>query len=354
MTTFNVTISQITYCGFSAVIPNTGKVVYCHKFPPNSGTVKPDFNTIDRVANYDNHVKRETFIKFIKNESSRQANGSWKGGEWGDNNFTVTSENWFSGLYIGDTIQVTIVAEGIVKFSPTAYDSASTHVIVDGTESKALTCVSTWNGVNYNLYMTNNPMPQDASDTLFVWSSPKKTMIKVMRRGKGKNVDSPARKIPCAGEHLEPGQANDDRSQAIFALNQEIGVPETTLSKCYIINLGEYSDPGRDPRYWTYSEVQDEQVIEFGFERASKTKARIVYIKTDDEVEPREINPSDTEEIGAKWWANIHTVLEPTKPGKNMEDDWMMFDHMRFIPDTIKKLEWFNQLSAQEKENYRF
>ncbi len=356
MTTLFVTISQITYCGFSAVIPNTNKVIYCHKFPPNSGTVKPDFNTtgFNNLVKYDNHVRRETFINFIRNQSSRQANGRWKGGQWGDNNFTLTSENWFSGLYIGDSIQITILAEGIVKFSPTPYNAESEYAIIPGSESKALTCVGTWNHNNYNLYITDNVMPQDASDTLFVWSSPKKTMIKVMRRGKGKNVDSPARKMPCAGEHIEPGQALDDRARAICDLNQEVGVPATTLSDCYIIPLGTYADPGRDPRYWTYSEFQDGQIIEFGFERPSKSTARIVYIETEDDVEPKEVDPTDTEEIGSKWWANINTILNPTKLGEIVEDDWMLYDHMRFIPDTIGKLEWFRQLSKVEKEQFRF
>lgn len=354
MTTLFATVNKITYCGFSAVIPSSNKVIYCHKYPPNSGTIKPNFDNIDQVANFDNHVRRETFIKFINNTSSRQANKRWKGGQWGENNFTVTSENWFSGLFIGDTIEVAILAEGIIKFSPSAYQTDTTYQIISGTESKALTCVSTWDGSTYNFYMTDNVMPQDASDTLFVWSSPKKTMIKVMRRGKGKNVDSPARKIPCAGEHVEPGQKEDDRSRAMEDLNQEIGIPSKTISLCYLIPLGEYADPGRDPRYWTYSEFQDGKIIEFGFERASKTKARIVFIETEDEVEPHEVDPEDTNEIGAKWWADINTILNSSKPGENIEDDWMLEDHMRFIPDTINKLEWFKQLSKEEKESYRF
>lgn len=357
MNPFDITITQITYCGFSAVIPATNKVIYGSKYPPNSGTVKPNFDFIDRAPKCDNHVKRETFVNFIQSNSSRQADGRWKGGQWGDNNFTVTSDNWFSGLYIGDTIQVTIVAEGIIKFSPNTFSLDHTNqnqLIIPDTKSKALSCIGTWNSNQYNFYMTDNPMPQDASDKIFIWSSPKDTMIKVMRRGVGKNVDSPQRKIPCAGEHIEPDQKQDDRAQAILALNQEIGIPESTLSKCYIISLGEYADPGRDPRYWTFSAIQDETIIEFGVERPSKTKAHIIYIQTEDDVEPKEVDPTDTEEICAKWWANIHTILDPIKPGQNVEDDWMMYDHMRFIPDSIKKLEWFNKLSTQEKEKYRF
>ena len=46
------------------------------------------------------------------------------------------------------------------------------------------------------------------------------------------------KKSPCAGEHIEPDQKQDDRTQAILALNQEIGIPESTLSNCYIISLG--------------------------------------------------------------------------------------------------------------------
>ena len=351
MTTFNITISQITYCGFSAVIPSINKVIFGYKYPPHSGTVKPDFDTIDRVPKYDNHVKRETFIDFIRDNSTRQANGLWKGGEYGDNNFTVTSENWFPGLYIGDTMQVTIIKDGIIKFMPNTFnlDPNQDQPIIPGTESKAISCVGTWNASNYNFYITDNIMPQDASDKIFIWSSPKKTMMKFMRRGVGKNVDSPKRIIPCAGEHVQPEQSQDDREQSLITLNQEIGVPLSTLSKCYIIPLGQYADPGRDPRYWTYCAVQDNEIIEFGFERPSRTKAHIIYIETDDEVEPVEIDPEDMEEINSKWWENIYTVLST-----HSEDEWMLYDHMRFVPDSIQKLEWFKQLTMQDKETFRF
>ena len=57
----------------------------------------------------------------------------------------------------------------------------------------------------------------------------------------------------------------------------------------------------------------------------------------------------DMEEIKSKWWESIYTIFESYS-----EADWMLEDHMRFIPDSTKRIELFSHLSPEEKSNYRF
>ena len=120
----------------------------------------------------------------------------------GSNNFTLTSKNWFSGLWIGDKIKVQIIKEGIIKYSNKPF--IDEDIILPNTEMNALSCNSLWNDKLYSFYMTDNPMPQYATDTLFLWSSPKDLLIKILKRNSGDNIDFPEKIIPAGGEHLQP------------------------------------------------------------------------------------------------------------------------------------------------------
>lgn len=347
-----IQILKLTYCGFSAQIIGTNKVVYCWKFPPKSGTTIPDLSydsTIEELTP-DSHVRKEVFIEFIQSEQTRQANGKWKGGAWGTNNFTVTSLNWFSGLYVGDILDFQIISKGLIKYSPKPFDEF--QKIIPETDDIALSCNGIWNGQSYAFYMTDKIMAQQASDNLWMWGNSHNAMnlrLKVLRRGSGPDVDSPNRIVPSAGEHLEPGQSDDARAQALFNLNQEVGIPGSTLCKCYLIPLGFYADPGRDSRYWIYSTIQDGEIVTFGIKRDSSSFARILYIETDDDIAPEETEQEDKIEIKAKWWENVHTIFY-----FHPESDWMLEDHMKFIPDSVNCISKFRCFTSEEKENYRF
>lgn len=358
MQSIRLNVIKLMYCGFVGKVEGQNKVVYGVQFPPSSGTIKPDFS-VDSTSSeleIDDHIDKSTFVNFITSEKTRQVNGKWKGGRWGTNNFTVTSETWLPGLFIGDSLEFSIIKEGIIKFTKTPFKAQDEILVL--TEDKAISCNATWKGNAYPVYLTDNIMPQKACDKLFIWCSPNKTMIKIMRRGVGPNVDSPNRIIPAAGEHLEPGQSLDSRDQVLFAINQEIGIPKETLNKCYLLNLGNYSDDGRDPRYWSYCTMQPisgsccsskSEIIEFSIKRYSSTNAQILLLVTDDNVEPLETTQEDQEEIKSKWWEDISTVLDNHK-----EDEWMLEDHMKFIPDAIKKIEEFKQCDHLVKELYKF
>ncbi len=346
--TFELSIIKITYCGFAAKVKGHNKVVYGAKFPASSGTFCPNLTTSSTDSDLvPDTVDRQTFIDFVNSQQTRQVNGHWKGGAWGTNNFTVTSKTWLPDLWIGDSLVVTKIKEGVIKFSPNPFTES--QEIIKSSETTCWSCNAEWNGNSYAVYLTDNPMPQNACDKLFIWGSPKHLKIKVLLRGSGPNVDSPNRIIPGAGEHVEPGQDDSKRAQAIFAINQELGIPESTLSKCYLIPMGTYSSPGRDPRYWSYTMKQNDQVIKCGIERASSTFAQIVFIETTDFVEPAEQEQEDKVEIKNKWWEDLESILSA-----HTEDEWMLEDHMKFIPDAIKKIEEFRKLSDQEKQNFKF
>jgi hypothetical protein len=343
-------ILKLTYCGFSAKIIGTNKVVYCWKFPPTVGATKiPNITTISSPYQLtpDSHIKRKTFIQFISSPSTRQPNGQWKGGSWGTNNFTITSATWFSEMYIGDQIEFNQIHQGIVKYSPKPFDGS--EIIISQTENCALSCNGYWNGKFYSFYMTDNIMPQKATDKLWMWGNASSLKIKVMTRGSGPDVDFPNRIAPAAGEHLEPGQSDEARAQVLFAINQEIGIPESTLSQCYLLSLGTYEEPGRDPRYWKYSAIQDGEIVEFGIARESLSVAHILYIETADDVAPDETEQEDKKEIKAKRWENVYGIFD-----KYPESEWMLEDHMRFIPDSIKCIDKFKQLSLEEKAQLKF
>jgi hypothetical protein len=351
--TTKLRILKLTYCGFSAKIDETNTVVYGWKYPPTIGSTHiPDFsaNSTDEELKSDAHVDREVFVDFVKSQQTRQADGTWKGGSWGTNNFTVTSTNWFPEMYVGDTFSCQVACKGVCKYSPKPFDVSQTPI--PNSEQTAWSCNGTWNDKTYAFYMTGNPMPQRATDKLWMWgcsTKQSKLRIKVLRRGSGPDVDCPNRIAPAAGEHLEPGQSDDSRAQVLFAINQEIGIPQSTLSKCYLLDLGTYATPGRDPRYWTYNAIQDGQVITFGIPRDSSSVAHILYIETDDEVEPEETEQEDKTEIKSKWWQSVYGVFD-----SHPESDWMLEDHMKFIPDSIARIAKFRVLEPEAKQKFKF
>ncbi len=346
-------ILKLTYCGFSAKIVGTSNVVYGWKYPPTIGaTSVPNLSSssTSEELESDAHVERKVFVDFVKSQQTRQANGTWKGGSWGTNNFTATSTNWFPEMYVGDRIRYQIAYNGVCKYSPKPFDDSQT--LIPNSEQTAWSCNGTWNGKTYAFYMTGNPMPQRATDKLWMWGCSKNPMnlrIKVLRRGSGPDVDCPNRIAPAAGEHLEPGQSDDTRAQVLFAINQEIGIPQSTLSKCYLLELGTYDKPGRDPRYWTYSAIQDGQVVTFGIPRESLSVAHILYIETDDDVEPEETEQEDKTEIKSKWWQSVYGVFD-----SHPESDWMLEDHMQFIPNSIDRIGKFVLLEPEEKSKFKF
>lgn len=346
-------ITNLMYCGFSAQISGINKVVYCVKYGPKSGTVSPildsvstELDTSSTELDTGSHITKEEFVDFINNDVTRQVNGKHKGGKWGTNNFTVSSDDWFPGLYVGDTIQVTFSKVGLIsnKFDsnrhPVPFKESDN--IIDGSEGLAWSCNAMWNDQEYHFYMTDNVMPQVATDTFFInyvkQQSKDKVYTKVLRRGLDpKNVDSPGREMPCLGEHLEPGQSDEARDQVMFTVNEELGIHKKTLSKCYLLELGVYNKPGRDGRYSKYCIEKDGKHVEFGIDRDSSSTVRILLIISEIlDMDDQDVLPDDTNEINSKRWVDVNKVLTDYN-----EDNWMLTEHLEMLKDAVPVIENF-------------
>jgi len=347
-------INKIFYCGFSIIIDleeNKKKVLYVQKFPPASGTQIPNMS-ISTEQNSPSleidSVSKETLINFWSSDINRQIDGSWKGGPWGSNNLMTTSTDWLTNAFIGDNLSLEIISNGIIKYNGgKGFEIGSACII--GTEDKALSCNIEFNGISYGCYVTENIMPQIANDVLFIYKDvDNNKFIKLLKRGKGPNVDMPERMMPGAGEHLEPGKDIKIKEGVIRAINEEIGIPAETINECYLINLGSFKDPGRDPRYWHYSINENENLINFGIDRHSETNGYVLYFISPTKAAPIETNPLDTEEINKKWWQpfNLDLLSIP-------EDKWMIIDHKKLISSAINKINEFDELDQTEKEKHK-
>jgi len=335
------TVNNLSYCSFSAVNDAGTKVVFGSKYPPASGTLAPQMQTPSHPSMLSSpSVTREEVIKFWNDDSTFQVDGSHKGGRWGSDNLPTTDRTWLTGLFIGDRIEINSVADGIFKFNGGKPFAEGTSVL-DNTAGKAWSCNASFNGTAYGVYLTDNIMPQVARDVLFVWTNKTgNTFIKLLTRGNDPfSVDMPGRIVPGAGEHMEPGKDINVKKGVLRTIKEELGIPKTTLTQCYLLPLGRYDDQGRDPRYHTYD------CNKWGLVRGSETNAHILYIKSDTDNEPTEIDPEDTVEINKKWWAPLDSVLTDYNI-----DRWMIADHRKFIPDTISMISSFNQLSKSDQQ----
>jgi hypothetical protein len=336
-------VTKIIYCGFVARIINTNKVLYFAKFPPAQSTCSPNLS----VESSDEEIKsdivtKKTMINFINSTDIYQIDGSWKGGKWGSNNFTITSNTWLPQLWIGDKFILNKIKNGIIKFKPEHFND--NDIIIENTENSAWSCNITWYNRIYSVYVTDQVMEQHATDTLFCWSQKEnldELKIKLAQRNYGPNVDCPGKIIPCAGEHIQPEQPKNIRELALIAINEEIGLPKKTISECYLIPLGIYDDDGRDPRYWTYSMLQNKKIITCGVERKSTAVASILYIESD--TMPTEISYTDKEEIKKKWWSKYNSLSNYS------EELWMLKSHFEFFNDLKPTIRKFKLLKNEEK-----
>jgi len=328
-----------------ASIHGNDKVLYFHKFPPASNTTKsPNLERIyeDHELVSDNHISKESFINFINDTSLYQANGDWKGGEWGYNNFFTSID-----LYIDDDVVVEKVKDGIIPFKCTKEFTGDENIL-SGSEEWAWSCNLRFQDKIISGYVCDRPMGQYAIDVLFVWENEfGDRFAKILKRGKSNpNVDMPESFMPGAGEHKEPGVDVKFKDGVLRAVREEIGLPDETLSQCSLLYIGSFSDDKRDPRYWKFSTVQDENIVEFGMERNSSTQVSLLYIKSNTECQPKETLPLDQVEVGQKKWVNLNDPLLD-------EVIWMIPEHRIYLNIANDIIDNFNKLSIDEREESR-
>lgn len=338
-------VNNLSYCAFSFVTSGE-KVLYVQKFPPAVGTnapnlMKPSTDEEQKIV----LVNKDTVVQFWLSDSSVQPNGSWKGGRWGKSNLPTIDPTWMTGVFICDKVTVTVVKNGIIKFNG-GKSFTDEMPIIPGSENTAWSCNISFNDNVYGAYLTDSIMPQKANDVLFVWENKSgQQFIKLLYRGYSDNIDMPRRMMPGAGEHMEPGKDVKVKAGVLRAINEEIGIPESTLTDCHLLNLGTYSSEGRDPRYWIYHT----NTGTFGMKRGSETNGYVIYLKSDTDIAPKEVAPIDTEEVNTKWWVLLGSVLTDYS-----DDRWMILDHKKFIPDTINAIDAFKKLSPENQAAAKF
>lgn len=367
---FDARINKLAYCAVSIITESPQKVLYLTKFPPASGTSAPNKNetkddkdlnlgsTRDEKFRFDfdydfekatvdvEYVKnlKEKYENFWSSSDSKQKNKKWKGGKWGEENLTLTSEKWLPGAFLSDKLQITPIKKGSIPYGK---DFDNNPAINKGTEDHVWSVKVSVGDKEYNAYLTENIMPQKATDILVFMKIGEVLHIQMLKRGDARNVDMKERYIPGAGEHLEPGE-NDkkDKKKPDIAfwrsLREEMGITpkvltdaKATSTKIEVINSAHkdkgkedniYDSEGRDPRYWTF----DIEGNVCGIKRGSSSKVYALYIHSENTIDSK---AKDGLEVQSQKWFPVDEVLTWG------EDKFMIEDHKQMIEDAKKMID---------------
>jgi ADP-ribose pyrophosphatase YjhB (NUDIX family) len=330
----------------------TEKVIYLVRFPPTDGTCVPVLNEPSSAYDLmtDEHVSLEEATEFWSSSDARQANGLWKGGSWGRDNLLYHSK-WCTDSWVGDTVTIDFVKNGIIKFGfciPGFPEDGSAEVLPNTMNSAwSVNITVDKTGLKYAGYAMNYMMPQYANDLLFIWKNPRtgRRRVKICKRGDASTVDMQRKLMPGAGEHLEPGEAFRFKSSLTRAFREELGVDDVALAQCYVLDLGKFDDPARDPRYWTFY-LKDKT---FGMKRYSTTHGFALYFHGDaplltvpvDNVESAPLGPSE------KKWVDLETLDVSS-------DAWMMEDHCKIVVKAKESVVAFDEIPEEEKMKYLY
>jgi hypothetical protein len=364
---FDARINKLAYCAVSIITESPQKVLYLTKFPPASGTFAPnkketknddDLNlgsTRDEKFRFDfdfdfgkateEEVEKlkKMYKDFWSSPNSKQENGKWKGGIWGEENLPLTSTSWLAGAFLDNKLKITPIKKGSIPYGKDFGDNAT---INEGTEDHVWSVkVSVGDGTKeYNAYLTENIMPQKATDILVFMQINGVLQIQMLKRGNARNVDMKERYIPGAGEHLEPGkdtQKNKKKPDIAFwrSLREEMGITPRVLedanafsTKIEVINASHnktdniYDSEGRDPRYWTF-EIEGNVC---GIKRGSSSEVYALYIHSD---KPIDSIAKDRHEVQYQKWFPVDEVLTWE------EDKFMIEDHKDMIIDAKRLID---------------
>jgi hypothetical protein len=134
------------------------------------------------------------------------------------------------------------------------------------------------------------------------------------------------------------------------AFSEELGLDPEVLPECYLIDLGQYDDLGRDPRYWTYTLIGKDGIEKtFGSQRYSCTHGYALYYNGEapklqealDNIEVVELGPLE------KRWVDLETI-------DVSGDEWMLLDHAKIVNKAKEVLPVFDVLLLNEKECFKF
>jgi len=385
-------INKISYCLFSIVCNNypglngIPKTIYISRFPSSVigghtriPSTRPstyhelnhDDITINEFINYwkSSSISNDNECPLFENEHMCYKK------QFAPDNLTITSQIWFSGAFIGDTVNLTLCHYGL-------YDK-DFKVFQANTESLAIYCegkikynqnlntinndkdettlynierYSKYEDISYKCYISDYPMDQVASDTFLTYKSSinNKYMVYLIKRGditsKSPWTDMPSTFIPAAGEHIEPG--GNLGKQFAKALKEEMGLDESKIKelvevyKPYKIYVGLYTNMGRDPRYFNYHLLNDRNEVTktFGIYRRSITIVNMIYIDSINQTIDSFLNPSEQQKIGDTDEINFSKsrFVDIDKVLAMGIDNWMILDHKRILKDIKKKIIQFD------------
>uniref|UniRef100_A0A6C0BEL6 Uncharacterized protein n=1 Tax=viral metagenome TaxID=1070528 RepID=A0A6C0BEL6_9ZZZZ len=314
--------------------------LYVSYFPPATDTTYSPFvcssNDTDNIPNTNELPTVEEMKNFWTSREERQVDGKYKGGWWGPNNFPPSNPSWINGSKIGDKINIINYKEGIIKaLMGIAFTDSSE--IIPNTEKMALTINFEWNNKVYSGYLTNNPMPQEAVDCLVTMiSSNHDVSIRFAKRGvEGPFTDIPDKLLVGGGETVEPdsnGFKFNAKSNIARALREELQLDMDSFPNPIIYELGIYEDKDRDPRYFKYSVLCDDDNIKyFGIDRKSRSRVYLVIIKTD-KIPKNYENDFDSVEIAKVYWTPFNLAYQKSvnEPGA-----FMIPEHTQYLKEAI-------------------
>ena len=356
-------INSISYAAFSVLIGK--KVIYIHRFPASDeravcpillDAVEMDVDSNEDVEpeelEYDN-ISLEEGMMFWSDPSQNQSNGNFKGGSWGLDNFLPCS-TWLNEAFIGETVTIEFISNGIMKFDFSSKPFQKDTLVLPNTINSAWSCNVTLDktGKTYSAYAMNYYMSQYANDLLFIWSNPVngKKYVKVLKRGDKPTVDMQNKLMPGAGEHLEPGENLKFKSTVMRSFSEEMGLDPEVLPNCYLLDLGLYDSPGRDPRYWEYNLIgNDGKEKTFGYPRYSCTHGHALYYRGEAPKLQQALDTDEVVEMGPneKKWIELDKIDVTGKA-------WMLSDHAKIVEKSKEVLEKFDLLDESDKDKFRF
>jgi hypothetical protein len=366
-------MSQVNRLGYniievvsSVINPETQcvepRVYYIHYFPPaDNSTKEPQYDSIKSINSNDSRVRKETFIDFWLSQNEYQTNGNYKGGQWGPDNLPTLNPKWMTGVYVGDTLTIEHIANGIIPFNRrfgSAFQLDDANLIIPNSEKSCWSCNLHYNEKIYSGYVCNDPMPQKAIDVMVACVNENlQIFITILTRGLPKtNLDIPSlpnkfKYMPGGGEHKEPGKDLKIKSGIRRCMQEECGFDPNKLTNSYLLQIGKFNERGRDPRYDTYSWVQDGEVVHFGIERESETELSVFLLQSESGKLPKHMPHLDEIEIGSKSWKLIDDPEFVKPENKNM---WMIPEHGTYLPIAKQRILDFMTLSIDERKEFLF
>lgn len=351
-------VNKIYYAGFSAVLlgendERLDKVVYFHQWP-SVATIPPVFYpSLPEECKFD-EITREEAVAFWSSQMKKQDDGYAKCGSWGLDNLPLTTTNWkgVNGLFIGDLITVTEQFKGILSkekgdttplFTP--YDKIQEN---STTKCHSVNVHNLKTGTSFRAFASNDPQPQHANDVHMYWNSPYGLLTKVNKRGNEDTVDMQNKLMFGGGEHLTSTESilmsYSFKSSVVRNILEELSVPIEDLKNALFFDLGMFTSPGRDPRYFTY--LYNGKY--FGVPRVSRTHAVALYLEGN--AQPRTVRPFDSVEVvdmpKGKHFLDVNTFLEHPEMA-------MIPDHMTILERALFMIQEIITEGKGDREVYK-